>query len=169
MTPAVVIIGPPGAGKSTVGAMAAAALGLDFRDTDDLVEAAAGASVAEIFLDHGEGRFRELERAAVATSLTEHDGVLAVGGGAVVDPAARAALRNAYVVFLDVALGDGVRRVGLDVARPLLLDSPRRMLRRLMEERRAYYDEVASVRIDTTGRTPEDVAAEVAALVRGLT
>lgn len=166
MSPVVVLVGPPGAGKSTVGALLAAALGVELRDTDAAVEASAGMSVADIFVDEGEPRFRELERAAVVAGLAHHDGVLALGGGSITDPATRAALQDSYVVFLDVTLGEGVRRVGIDGARPLLLDSPRQVLRRLMDQRRPLYDEVATAHVDTTGRMPEEIAAELVDLVR---
>ena len=166
MSPVVVLVGPPGAGKSTVGSRVADLLDVELRDTDALVEAIAGMSVADIFVDQGEARFRELERAAVADAVASHPGVLALGGGSVVDPATRAALRGAYVVFLDVTVGESARRVGLDGPRPLLLESPRQVLRKLMDQRRPLYEEVASAHVDTTGRSPDDVAAEVARLVR---
>jgi shikimate kinase len=164
--PWVVLVGPPGAGKTTVGRMLATATGRAFRDTDSDVEAAASMPVAEIFVEYGEARFRELERAAVAAALVEHDGVLAVGGGAVLDPSTRELLRGHTVVFLDVAVADAAARVGLNQSRPLLLGNPRAQLTRLLDERRPLYTEVATVTVDTTGRDAESVVAEVlAALV----
>ncbi|MDQ1747247.1 MAG: shikimate kinase [Frankiaceae bacterium] len=164
--PWVVLVGPPGAGKTTVGRLLAAAAGRAFRDTDGDVEAAASMSVADIFVECGEARFRELERAAVAAALAEHDGVLAVGGGAVLDPSTREALRGHTVVFLDVTVADAAARVGLNQSRPLLLGNPRAQLTRLLDERRPLYTEVASVTVDTTGRDAETVLADVlAALV----
>jgi shikimate kinase len=163
--PVVVIVGPPGAGKTTVGAALAERLGVGFRDTDVDVERAAGKPIADIFVDDGEERFREMERAAVAAALRDHDGVLAVGGGAVLDPATRADLAGRRVVFLDVGLPDAAKRVGLARDRPLLLGNPRSQLHRLMEERRPLYEEVAAHVVATDGRAPEDVVAELVPLV----
>jgi shikimate kinase len=149
-----------------VGALVAAELGVRLLDTDSAVEATAGMAVSEIFVERGEPAFRELERAAVADALANHDGVLAVGGGAVGDATTRAALVEMFVVHLDVDLGEAVRRVGLDTPRPLLLESPRQAMRRLMEARRPLYEEVSDARVDTSARAPAEVAAEVARLVR---
>lgn len=163
MSPLVVLVGPPGAGKTTVGALLATRLGVGFRDTDADVEVAAGSTVAEIFVDAGEQRFRELERDAVRTALADSSGVLAIGGGAVVGAGIRAALGDHPVVFLDVDMHDAVRRVGLSRDRPLLLANPRAQLKRLLDARRPLYEEVASVTVTTGGRSPEQVADEVVA------
>lgn len=165
MTPALVLVGPPGAGKSTVGRLVAAALGVDFLDTDTIVEERAGKSVADIFIEDGEPAFRALEKAAVADALAAFDGVLALGGGAVLDADTRAALAGHRVVLLDVGLADAARRVGLNRDRPLLLGNPRAQLHRLLEERRPVYAAVASSTVRTDGRTPEEVAGEVLAVV----
>ncbi|HVX46705.1 MAG TPA: shikimate kinase, partial [Mycobacteriales bacterium] len=110
--PALVVIGPPGAGKSTVGKAVARQLDVIFRDTDADIEAAAHKPISEIFIDDGEEHFRALERAAVATALAEHDGVLALGGGAILDPQTRAALAEHEVVYLAVELSAAAQRVG---------------------------------------------------------
>jgi len=166
MKPWVVLVGPPGAGKTTVGRALATATGRAFRDTDTDVERAAGTTVADIFVEHGEARFRELERAAVAAALAGHDGILALGGGAILDPRTRALLREHTVVFLDVTVADAAARVGLNQSRPLLLGNPRAQLATLLDQRRPHYAEVATVTIDTTGRDADAVAADVlAALV----
>ena len=135
------------------------------RDTDADVEAAEGRAIAEIFVDDGEARFRELERAAVAAALAEHDGVLALGGGAVMDAGTRELLAGHRVVFLRVGLSDAVKRVGLGTARPLLLGNVRATMKKLLDERTPVYASVAAVTVDTDGRDPAEVAdAVVAAL-----
>lgn len=165
MSPRCVIVGPPGAGKTTVGQLVADALGVGFRDTDADIEATAGKPVAEIFVDDGEAHFRTLERAAVKAALQAWDGVLALGGGSVLADDTRAALRGHLVVYLRVGLADAVRRVGLGQGRPLLTVNPRATLRYLMEQRRPFYEEVARTTVDTDGRTPEEVAADVLRLI----
>jgi shikimate kinase len=159
--PAVVLVGPPGAGKTTVGRALAERLALTYRDTDADIEAVAGKSIPDIFFDDGEPRFRELERGAVRDALAGHDGVLSLGGGAVMDAGSRALLAGLPVVFLDVNLRDAVHRVGLDAPRPLLAVNPRQRWRELMEQRRPLYTEVARAVVSTDDRTPEDVAAAV--------
>jgi shikimate kinase len=156
--PAVVLVGPPGAGKTTIGALLARRLGVAMRDTDADIEESAGKPVPDIFLDEGEPHFRELEREAVRAAVSGHDGVLSLGGGAVMDAGTRALLAGLPVVFLDVAIGDAVKRVGLDTARPLLAINPRQQWRALMEQRRPLYTEVARAVVSTEGRTPEQVA-----------
>ncbi|UGQ13077.1 shikimate kinase [Yinghuangia sp. ASG 101] len=165
--PAVVLVGPPGAGKTTVGLLLAARTGTEFRDTDADVEKAAGKPIPDIFVDDGEPHFRELEHRAVAAALADHDGILALGGGAVMAAETRKLLVGHPVAFLDVELADAVRRVGLDAPRPLLIGNPRARWRELMEQRRPLYEEVATVVVPTAGRTPEQVADELlAALAR---
>lgn len=161
MSPVLVVVGPPGAGKSTVGELLASKLGGALRDTDSDVERAAGKPISEIFIDDGEAVFRELERTAVAAALDEHQGVVALGGGAVTDAATRERLRAHRVVFLDVGLADAASRVGLNRDRPLLIGNPRAQLKKLLDQRRPLYVEVATITVDTSGRTPDAVAAEV--------
>lgn len=167
--PRVVLVGPPGAGKSTVARSLAALLGVTARDTDADVEAAARKPVREIFADDGEPHFRVLEREAVERALGEHDGVLALGGGAVMDPLTEAALaRHAArpgvaVVFLDVSLAHAAPRVGFNQARPLLLGNPRAQWQSLMERRRPVYERVATMVVSTDGHPPGQVARTIAA------
>lgn len=166
MTPRVVLVGAMGAGKTTVAELLASRWGVVARDTDHDVETAAGKPISEIFVDDGEARFRALERAAVATALAEHDGVLALGGGAVLAEETRALLADHAVVFLRVGLSDAVKRVGLGVGRPLLLGNVRSRIKTLLDERTAVYEQVATHVVDTDGRTPDEVAAEIEELLR---
>jgi shikimate kinase len=165
VSPVVVLVGPPGAGKTTVGQVLAMRRGVGFRDTDRDVELAAGAPVSDIFLDRGEAAFRTLERDAVRRALEEHDGVLALGGGAVMDADTRSLLAGHRVAFLNVGLSDAVRRVGMHRDRPLLVANPRAQLRVMLEQRRPLYDEVATATVETDGRAPDDIAAEIEALL----
>ncbi len=162
--PSVVLVGPPGSGKTTVGTLVAQRLGASFRDTDDDVAARVGKSISEIFVDQGEAAFRALERGVVRQALVDYDGVLALGGGAILDDSTRALLKGHRVVFLDVDVADAAARVGLTSGRPLLFGNLRGQLRRLMDERRDHYLEVAETVVDTNGRSAEDVAEEVVRL-----
>lgn len=161
--PRAVLVGPMGAGKTTVGRILAQRWGVRVRDTDHDVEAVAGKPVQEIFVDDGEAAFRALERTAVAAALAEHDGVLSLGGGAVLDPDTQAALSGRPVVFLRVGVGDAVKRVGLGQGRPLLLGNVRGRIKALLEERNPVYESVAALVVDTDGRSPAEIAAEIAA------
>ncbi|MCF2529062.1 shikimate kinase [Yinghuangia soli] len=165
--PLVVLVGPPGAGKTTVGLLLAERYGVAFRDTDADIERVAGKPIPDIFVDDGEPHFRALEHQAVADALAGHGGVLALGGGAVMDPATRKLLAAHPVAFLDVELADAVRRVGLDAPRPLLVGNPRARWRELMAQRRPLYEEVATVVVATAGLAPEQVADALAAALAG--
>ena len=136
-------------------------MGVELRDTDQAIEAQQGRSISDIFLDEGEPRFRELERAEVASSLASHVGVLSLGGGAVMDPMTAAALAGHTVVFLDVGIADAASRVGFNRSRPLLAVNPRAQWTRMMEVRRPTYERLATFSVQTTGRTPQDIAAEI--------
>ncbi len=159
--PLVVLVGPPGAGKSSVGRLVARQLGVDFRDTDDDVVVTAGKPIPDVFYDDGEPYFRALESAAVSQALAEHEGVLALGGGAVLSAGTREALINRTVVFLDVGMAAAARRVGLARDRPVLTLNPRAMLHALLVERRPLYEQVATHTVQTDDRTPAEVADAV--------
>ncbi|MCI3155336.1 shikimate kinase [Streptomyces sp. GB4-14] len=150
-----------GVGKSTVGQLLADRLGVGYRDTDDDIVAAEGRAVSDIFVEDGEPAFRALEKEAVRQALATHDGVLALGGGAVLDPDTRALLAGERVVYLSMDVEEAVRRTGLGAARPLLAVNPRKQWRELMEARRHLYEETAKAVVPTDGRTPEEVAEAV--------
>ncbi|WP_207208169.1 shikimate kinase [Nocardioides glacieisoli] len=165
MPPRVVLVGPMGAGKTTVAGLLAEAWGVPVRDTDADIEATTGREISDIFVESGEDAFRELEAAAVAAAVAEHEGVLALGGGAVLRPESRALLADLPVVFLRVGLTDAVKRVGLGVGRPLLLGNVRSRIKALLDERTPVYESVATHVVETDDRTPDEVAAEIRELI----
>jgi shikimate kinase len=174
----VVLIGPPSAGKSSVGALLAAELGVPFADTDDLVAAAAGKPVGDIFVDDGEPVFRELERAAVARGLesagasgasgasSPDGGVLALGSGAVLDPDVRRMIAGRLIVYLEAGFAAIAKRTGMDRPRVVIPGNPRGMLRAMLEERRPVYAELATITVPTDDMAPEEVAADLAKRLR---
>jgi len=166
--PLVVLIGPPGAGKSAVGPLLADRLGVEFRDTDADVGDAAGKPVGDIFIEHGEEAFRELERAAVTKAfgaLREHGGVLALGSGAVLDDGIRHLLEGLTVVYLSAEFGTVVRRIGLDRPRVVVPGNPRGRLRAMLDERDPIYQRLAAVTVPTDDLDPDELAAELAARI----
>ena len=168
--PLLVLVGPPSSGKTTVGTALSGRLGVPFRDTDADVEAGTGQRVADLFVDLGEPHFRALEEQAVAVALEEHDGILALGGGAVLSAVTRERLAvytraGGTVVWLDVDLASAAERVGLGRSRPVLGLNPRATLRTLLAARAPLYAEVATVTVPTGGREPGAVVDEVAAAV----
>lgn len=163
--PAAILIGPPGAGKSTVGRLLAGLLQAEFLDTDSVVEEAAGKPVGDIFISDGEAAFRDLERDAVARSLAGHPGILALGGGAVMDPGTRQLLAGQRVVYLETGFAAAAHRTGLDAPRPLLIGNPRARLRELLAERLPVYEGLAWFTVATDDRVPQDIADEIAAAI----
>ena len=165
MKPRVVLVGPPGSGKTTIGELLADRLGVAFRDTDHDVEATAGRTVSDIFVEDGEAHFRALEAEAVRLALAEHDGVVALGGGAVLDERTQRLLADQQVVYLEVGLAAAAERVGFAQSRPLLVVNPRAELKRMLDVRRPAYTTVARNVVTTDGRTPDDIADEILALL----
>ena len=162
MSPRCVVVGPPGAGKTTVSELLAARLGVPFRDVDADIVALAGKPISDIFTDDGEPAFRALEEEAVAKALVEHEGVLALGGGAVLSATTRERLREHTVVFLNVGMAEGVRRTGLSSARPLLSGvNPRSTFKALLDARLPLYREVATVEVLTDALDPQQVTDAV--------
>jgi shikimate kinase len=170
MSPRVVLVGLPGTGKSSTGRRLAKILAIPFADSDELVETATGQAVTALFAAAGEAAFRAAERAAVTAALTDFDGVLALGGGAVGSAETRAALVRspAPVVHLRAQLETLGARVGTGQSRPLLAADPQAGLRRLAAERAPLYEEVATFSVDTDHRTPGQVAATIAARLHAL-
>lgn len=166
--PRAVLIGPPGSGKTSTGQALAARLNLPFLDTDQVVEAEQQRAISEIFVEDGEAAFRALEADAVAHALTSHTGVLALGGGAPVQPGTDERLAGHVVVFLDVTITDAAKRVGFDGTRPLLAVNPRGQWTRMMRDRRPTYERLATVSVTTGGKTPDEVAGEVEQLLSDL-
>ena len=166
MAPVAIFVGPPGAGKTTVGQAVAQLLGVPFADSDALIEVRAGKPIPEIFFDDGEDAFRALERATIAAALNDFDGVLALGGGAIMHEGTRDLLVGRPVVYLSVELSDAVKRVGLGAGRPLLAVNPRATLKYLLDQRKPLYASVATHTVPTGGREVEEIAAEVAALLK---
>lgn len=167
IAPLAVLIGPPGSGKSTVAARLADRWNVSARDTDVDVVEFDGREIGEIFVESGEAEFRALEREAVREALASHGGVIALGGGAILDPETQADLREyaasgGIVVFLNVAPATAARRVGLAHSRPLLVGSPRAAWRRLMDERRSIYESLATMIVETDGLSPREIAARIA-------
>jgi shikimate kinase len=160
--PVAVLIGPPGAGKSAVGALLAARLGVGFRDTDSDVGAAAGKPVGDIFVEHGEQAFRELEREAAARALGGHGGVVALGSGAVLDEETQRLLQGLPVVYLAADFRTVARRTGLDGARVVVPGNPRGRLRAMLDERAPLYERLATVTVPTDDQDPEEVAEQIA-------
>ena len=162
--PQVILIGPPGAGKSSVGKALGQKLSTNFADTDVLIEKQSGLRVSEIFLDKGEPFFRELEKEVVLRELATFDGVLALGGGAVMNSDVEQALRETDdpVCFLDVSLSSAAPRIGFNRDRPLLVGNPRAKWQELMNVRRPIYESLATITVSTDSGTPSQIAQEIA-------
>jgi shikimate kinase len=164
--PVAVLIGPPGAGKTAVGPLLAERLGTSFRETDADIAAVAGRPVSDIFIEQGEPAFRQLEREAAARALREHEGVLALGSGAVLDPGTQARLEGLPVVYLAADFGTVARRVGLDRPHIVIPGNPRGRLRAMLAERRPLYEQLATVTVETDDLDPDELAAEISARLK---
>jgi shikimate kinase len=166
MAPRAVFVGTMGSGKTTVGQAVAELLGVPFVDADAIIEQRAGKPIPEIFFDDGEDTFRALERETVAAALQEFDGVLALGGGAIMHDGTRDLLAGHTVVYLSVELPDAVRRVGLGAGRPMISINPRATMKYLLDQRKPLYASVATHTVATDGREVDDIAAEVVGLLK---
>jgi len=160
--PPIILIGPPGAGKTSVGKALAKKLTLKFLDSDKIVEEKSGKSISEIFITDGEPAFRDMERSTVIDLLENQDGVIALGGGSVMDlEVSKRLLPMENVVFLDVSISNAAPRVGFNRDRPLLLGNPRQQWIALMEKRRSTYEALSKVRVSTDNKKPVEVAEEI--------
>jgi len=171
--PLVVLIGPPGAGKTAVGPLLAEHLGVEFLDTDAEVGAAAGKPVSDIFIENGEQAFRDLEREVAARALDEHGalrahgGVLALGSGAVLDGTISPLLEGLPVVYLSAGFGTIARRIGLDRPRVVVPGNPRGRLRAMLAERHPLYERLAALTVETDDLDPEELAGQIAGQIAG--
>ena len=163
MAPRLILIGPMGAGKTTIGQLCAKRLKLTFADTDQLIETERGATISQIFLDEGEEKFRLLEKKVLREQLLTDDIVLSLGGGAPVSIDAQSALRaiSSFIVFLDISLSSVAPRIGFNRDRPLLLTNPRGQWQTLMQERRPIYDSLADLKILVDGKSAVEICDEI--------
>lgn len=167
MNKSIILIGPPGAGKSTIGKQLARSLNCLFTDTDDIIEMKTGSSISQIFIDQGEPWFRELEVEVVLEAVAEIDGVLSLGGGAPLSQPAQDLLQiiSIPIIFLDVSLATAAPRVGFNRDRPLLLNNPRATWQTLMEKRRPIYEALATHIVAVDGLSAKEVAAKIREIV----
>jgi shikimate kinase len=160
MSRSIVLMGVSGAGKSTVGPLLAEALGTSFIDVDAAIEVDEKQTIADIFVIHGEPHFRQLEETATIVAL-QGGGVVALGGGAVMNQSIRAALKDHDVVWLECSISTAAKRIGMDTARPLLLGNVRSKLIKLLNERIPIYRAAATVTVQTDHRPPQEIVAEI--------
>ncbi len=164
MTPRAVLIGPPAAGKSTIGRRLAQALNLPLLDTDAEIERTTGRTIPDIFGTDGEPAFRRIEEEVVADALARHDGIVSLGGGAILSERTRALLQDRTVIYLEISVAEGLRRTGTNTTRPLLAGAdPAAKYRELMRRRRPLYRQAATIRVRTDGRSPGRVVQQVLA------
>ena len=161
MNPTLILVGVPGSGKSVVGQIVAERLGVAFVDTDELIVEAENRSISDIFIDDGEEYFRTVEAATVADALASTDGILSLGGGSILDEQTRTLLADQRVLWLRVSVDNAVRRVGLNVARPMLLGNVRGKMRELMEARRPLYEALASFGVVDNDDLTAEATAEI--------
>ena len=167
MGPKLILIGPPGAGKSSIGRQLSKVLEVPFRDTDVLVEEKAGKKISDIFVDDGESAFRKIEREVVLKEISTGNGVLALGGGSVLDEEVAKKLESlkSNVIYLEVSISNAAPRVGFNKDRPLLAVNPRQQWLNLMEKRKPIYERLCGVKVSTDNKKPNEVVAEIRELM----
>ena len=163
MAPRIILIGPMGSGKTTIGKSLAQKLSLEFRDTDSVIEQRAQKTVSQIFVEDGEDAFRAIEKEVLKEELQGTDTVLALGGGAPISAEAQSALQasDSHVVYLDISLANVAPRIGFNRDRPLLLNNPRGQWQTLMEARRPIYESVADTVVDVNKRSQSEIVAQI--------
>ena len=163
MAPRVILIGPMGSGKTTIGSLLAEKLGLSFRDTDHLIEEQQEKTVSQIFLDQGEDAFRAIEKRVLREELLTDGTVLSLGGGAPISIDAQSALRAiaSHIIFLDISLSTVAPRIGFNRDRPLLLNNPRGQWQTLMEARRPIYEAIADTIINVDDKSEDEIVTIV--------
>ena len=168
MAPRVILIGPMGSGKTTIGQLLAAQWNIPFRDTDHVIEEMSGKSVSDIFLEDGEDEFRILEKKVLRQELLSDETVLALGGGAPISIDAQSALRAiaSPVIYLDVSLATVAPRIGFNRDRPLLLHNPRGQWQTLMEARRPIYEAIADTIIDVNDKSESEIVSQILEVVK---
>ena len=167
MGPKLILIGPPGAGKSSIGRQLSKVLEVPFRDTDVLVEEKAGKKISDIFVADGESAFRKIEREVVLKEISTGNGVLALGGGSVLDEEVAEKLESlkSNVIYLEVSISNAAPRVGFNKDRPLLAVNPRQQWLNLMEKRKPIYERLCGVKVSTDNKKPIEVVAEIRELM----
>ena len=170
MSKKIVLIGPPGAGKSTVGRALAKLLNLDFIDSDKEIERVTGRKISEIFVEDGEDFFRKIELSTVKELLNNFNGVISLGGGAPINSEIQKMLQNGNfeVIFLDVSISQAANRIGFNKERPLLLVNPRQQWIKLMNDRRSIYENVSNQYLLTDSKKPAEAAEEIATILGSL-
>ena len=163
MTKKIVLIGPPGAGKTIIGKALSKELELAFIDSDAEIERISGKSISEIFVDQGEEVFRKTEVETVTRILAEFEGVVALGGGAPINPEIKKVLLNSEypVIFIDVSISQAANRIGFNKDRPLLMINPRQQWLHLMSERRPIYEKLATITVSSDNSKPAEVAKTI--------
>ncbi len=163
MTKKIVLIGPPGAGKTSIGKALSKELGLAFIDSDAEIERISGKTISEIFVDQGEVVFRKTEVETVTRILAEFEGVVALGGGAPINPEIQKVLLNSEypVIFIDVSISQAANRIGFNKDRPLLMINPRQQWLHLMSERRPIYEKLSTITVSSDNSKPSEVAKTI--------
>lgn len=162
--PIAILIGAPGAGKSTVGKALSKRLNCQFQDTDQMIEARCGKTISDIFVEDGEPYFREVEKEIVKEAINSCEGILSLGGGSVMSEETQILLGDLKrrVILLEVSISQAAPRVGFNKDRPMLLINPRQQWLNLLEARTPIYKRLAGFCLSTDSAKPGEVADNIA-------